>query len=114
MDLNPETGEQMWQPADGGPPISAEDWRNGVGPEEAPPAPDADAADAEPSADVVSEGTDGAEPTTDAAPPADVEPDSEPATQTDAESAAEPVADAESVADPVAESSDDDIEGATP
>ncbi|GIU83901.1 MAG: transcription termination/antitermination protein NusA [Acidimicrobiales bacterium] len=25
--VDPETGEQMWQPSDGGPPISAEEWR---------------------------------------------------------------------------------------
>lgn len=30
---DPETGEQMWQPADGGAPISAEEWNSGEGAE---------------------------------------------------------------------------------
>jgi N utilization substance protein A len=44
-----ETGEQMWQPADGGPALSAAEWQQGGPSGDAPPAaePDADA-DAEP------------------------------------------------------------------
>jgi len=58
---DPETGEQLWQPADGGPAISAEQWQSGEGGEaaeadtgtaDAPEAAEATAADAADSTEV--------------------------------------------------------------
>jgi N utilization substance protein A len=62
---NEETGEQMWQPADGGPALTAEQWNQG-GPEpeadapvadDAMPAPDPEV-DADAAPDVAAEGLD--------------------------------------------------------
>src|SRR5918995_4838452 len=84
--VNAETGEQVWQPAEGGPAMSAEQWEQGGGDEDAPegePAPEAAAsADATAEAEAAPEAEDapaaGAAPAADAAPAAEVD---EPATE---------------------------------
>ncbi|MCC6438344.1 MAG: transcription termination/antitermination protein NusA [Acidimicrobiales bacterium] len=38
--VDPATGEQVWQPAEGGPSMSAEQWSTGEGPDAAPPVAD--------------------------------------------------------------------------
>ena len=54
---DPETGEQMWQPAEGGPALSAEEWEAGDADEAAEGAEDADASDAD-AEDADAEGAD--------------------------------------------------------
>jgi N utilization substance protein A len=53
--VNPDTGEQVWQPAEGGPALSVEDWEAGAAEGEAP-----NAATAESGAESESEGAAGA------------------------------------------------------
>jgi hypothetical protein len=81
--IDPQSGAQMWQPADGGPPISAEDWADKGGDDapgsdgasEGAAAPDGDQAD-EPTADADgSGGSDEARPAE--AEPAGVPPETE-------------------------------------
>jgi N utilization substance protein A len=40
--IDPDTGAQLWQPADGSAPISAEDWAQRAGDDDGPEAPDSD------------------------------------------------------------------------
>ncbi|MEM8925031.1 MAG: transcription termination factor NusA [Actinomycetota bacterium] len=78
--VDPETGEQMWQPADGSPAISAEEWNAEAA--EAPDDTEADASDAAPDTEAVAEA---AEP--------------EPEVSADAETSSDEAADAADGAD---------------
>jgi N utilization substance protein A len=97
--VDPETGEQMWQPADGGPAMSLEEWNRAEGIESEDGATEAEAADAT-----------GADAADDDAADGDAA-DDDAADDDAAESASEPAAaDVTDVTDNAAEATDPDVD----